>query len=941
MELGLLGEVTARLGGRPVDLGPARQRCVLAALAVDAGRVVPVDLLLWRVWGVDTPRRAPATLHSHISRLRRALNDAGSDDTPIVLRSGGYALVLDRADQAVDLHRFRDLCARARATDDDAHAVTLLAEASALWRGDPLTGLSGEWVEVERDRLRQERLTAEHDLVDARLRVGEGEELVAELCARAAVHPLDERVAGQYLLALHRAGRSADALQHYQRLRERLVEELGTDPGEAVRELHRRILAADPALLPAPPSAVTGSAPPPTRAAPAPRQLPAAPAPFVGRRTELDRLGLAVGDAPGPVVISAIAGAGGIGKTWLALHWAHRHVDRFPDGQLFVDLRGFGPEGDPMPPAVAVRGFLDALGVEPRRLPVDPHANFALFRSLVADRRMLLVLDNAADTAQVTPLLPGGGSCTVVVTSRNRLPGLITGHGARHVPLDVLPDAEARALLTDRLGPARIDAEPAAVDALIELCGGYPLALSIIAGRAHVDPHLPLAVLAEELRDLGLDALHDDDPAASLPTVLSWSRRALTPDQARAFALLGAAPGPDIGLPAAASLVGLPPHETRAVLRGLEQASLLTQDGAGRYRAHDLIRRHAATSAREELDDGTREAALRRLLDFYTHTAHAADRLIHPHRPAIRLDPPAPGVHTHHLSDGREVLAWFEGEHANLLAAQHTAAGAGLHRTAWRLAWATADFLDRRGHLHDQLTVWRTALGAAEHLPEHGELVLAHRLLGRAHAYLKNHEEAIGHLRQALVLAERHHDVPNQAHTNQVLARAWERRGDHRQALAHATRALELYRALGEPVGEANALSGVAWFASRLGDFDAAREHCRAALSLYDRHHDPEGEANNLDTLAWVDHRTGRHADAVRRHERAIALFRDHGYAYRAADALDHLGHPHVALGDHDRARAVWREALELYRQQGRDDDADRVRRQLDELDRTRPVPRH
>ncbi|HEY8981932.1 MAG TPA: helix-turn-helix domain-containing protein, partial [Streptomyces sp.] len=355
-------------------------------------------------------------------------------------------------------------------------------------------------------------------------------------------------------------------------------------------------------------------------AVPVPRQLPAAPAPFVGRDDELARLDAVLGagsEGAPTVVVSTIAGAGGVGKSWLVLHWAHRNAGRFPDGQLFVDLRGFSPDSEPMDPAVAVRGFLDALGVEPGRVPVAVHAQAALLRSLVADRRMLLVLDNAVDTAQVVPLLPGGDTCVVAVTSRNRLPGLVTGHGARLVSVDTLTDAEAHGLLVARLGAARVDAEPGAVRELVRLCGGFPLALSIVAGRAHTHPHLSLTALAGELRDDVLDVLDDADPAASLPAVLSSSHRALSAEEAHVFALLALAPGPDISLPAAAGLTGLGAGRTRSVLRRLEQSSLIAQDTAGRYRMHDLIRRYAATV--HTMDD----AGLRRVLDFYTHTAYA------------------------------------------------------------------------------------------------------------------------------------------------------------------------------------------------------------------------------------------------------------------------------------------------------------------------------
>ncbi|MFD7655439.1 ATP-binding protein [Actinosynnema sp. NPDC059797] len=664
----------------------------------------------------------------------------------------------------------------------------------------------------------------------------------------------------------------------------------------------------------------------------APHQLPAPPTPFVGRREELDRLDAAVAGSS-TVVISAIAGAGGIGKTWLSLHWAHRALDRFPDGQLFVDLRGFSPDGEPMDPAVAVRGFLDALGVDPGRTPVDPHAQAALFRELVGGRRMLLVLDNAADTAQVVPLLPGGDTCTVLVTSRRRMAGLITAHDAHHVPLDVLSDDEARALLTNRLDPARVAAEPAAVAELVALCGGFPLALGIVAAHARTRPRPTLAALAAELRDLGLDALDDDDPTASLPTVLSWSVRALTADQATAFALLGIAPGPDIGLPAAASLTGLSPGAARAVLRGLEQASLITEDARGHHRMHDLIRRHAADTA-SALPERTRDEALRRVVDHYLHTAVAADRQLLPTRVPVELDPPEPGTHLRPPADYAAALAWFDAEHPNLLVAQRAASAAGRHRAAWGLAWALTTFHHRRGHLHDRLAAWRAGLASAEHLPDPAARALAHQYTGRACADLGRYEEAERHLRQVLVLAERAGDEGGQARAHQEFTRLWALRGDNREALEHAAHALRLQRALGDPVGEALALNLVGWYAALLGEYDRAREHCRAALALQREHRAREGEAMSLDSLGYIDHRTGRHGEAVEHYHRALAVFRELGHSYAEADSLDGLGHPYAALGEVGRAREVWRQALELYRGQGRDTEADRVSRQLDELDR-------
>ncbi|NUT97869.1 MAG: tetratricopeptide repeat protein [Saccharothrix sp.] len=853
--IGLLGEIAVRVGGRPVDPGPARQRLVLAVLAVEAGRAVPVERLAERVWGAAPPRRPRETLHSYVSRLRQVLAAGGMS---VQRRSGGYALVGDSS--TVDLHRFRDLCGLARAAaGDDERVEALLAEAVALWRGAALTGVDGEWAAAERDRLRLDLLAAELDLTDARLRLGAGEELVAQLAARTDAHPLDERVAAQYMRALYRAGRAADALEHYRRLRERLVEDLGTDPGEALRRLHRLILVADPALT------ASRKGTPVT----VPRQLPAAPAPFVGRDDDLRRLDTLL-DTPGraTALISALGGGGGIGKTWLALHWAHHHADRFPDGQLFVDLRGFSPDGDPLHPAEALRGFLDALGVDPGRVPTDLDARAALYRGLVAGKRVLVVLDNAATTDQVLPLLPGTPTCAVLVTGRTKLAALIDRHGARHVQLDVLSRPEARALLGERLGHGRVTAEPGATDDLVELCGRYPLALSITARHAATRARVPLAEFAAELRDLGLDVLDHDDPAASLPAVLSWSLRDLRPDLRQAFALVAIAPGPDIDLPAAAALTGLPEAGARRVLHALEDASLLDRHPHGRYAMHDLVRAYAATTARDELPDAVRRAALERVVDFYLHTAHTADRLLDPHRAPIRLDPPAPGVRPSPLPDNPAALAWLDGHHPHLVAAQHTAAAHHRHAAVWHLARGLTTLHWWRAHRHDEIALWQAAADAAPS-PAAAPRILAHRRLGNAHTRFGWHEQAVAHLHQALALAEHHHDPAQQARTHRDLAWAWQQRGDDRRALEHAHHALRLHRALAQPAGEADALNAVGWYAARLGDYDTARDHCRAALTLYRHHDDSAGEAATRYSLGYIEYRTGRHRQALHHYEQA------------------------------------------------------------------------
>jgi DNA-binding SARP family transcriptional activator/tetratricopeptide (TPR) repeat protein len=908
-EFRVLGAVEAYHEGQPVDLGPPRQRGVLAVLLLHANEPVPVDLFLDRVWGERLPQRGRNALYSNLSRLRTIL--APMTDVALRRQSSGYRLVVDA--DTVDVHRFRRLLTEARAAVDDTDTVTLFDRALALWHGQVLAELDTPWSESVRTMLEADRRAAELDRTDAALRSGRHAELLVELTRQASQHPVDERLIGQLMLALYRSGRQADALTSYQRLREELADQLGADPNPGLRQLHQQILTADPGLTT------------PTREAPTPRQLPPAPAGFTGRANELTALATVTDGTT--VLISALAGAGGIGKTWLAVHWAHRHADRFPDGQLFADLRGFSPDGDPLDPLTAVRGFLDALGVDPAQLGGGLDEHTARYRSEVAGRRMLIVLDNAATADQVTPLLPGDPSCTVLVTSRTILTPLLTRYSAQHLNLDVLTDAEAHALIVQRLGPARVADEPDAVAELIRLCGRYPLALAIIAGRAQAQPDLPLAEFTAELRESGLDALGDADATISLPTVLSWSLRGLTERQRTTFALLGIAPGPDIGLPAAASLTGLAQSEVRIVLQELRKASLVHRRPGDRYAMHDLIRAYAATLADREA-----EPALRRVLDFYTHTAYAADRLLNPQAQVLDLDPPAPGVQPQALADIAAAMTWFDTEHAVLLAAQHTATVQGWHSLVWQLAWALTSFHHRRGHRRDRVKVGQAAVNAAAHLTDPTARILSQRHLGFAHAELDHQEEAIEHLGQALALAEQHHDRSQLAHTHRMLARSWERWQDYRRALEHSSLALGLFRALNEPAQEADALNLVGWYAAMLDDYDTARTHCQAALVLHQRHHNPVGEADALDSLGYIAHHSGRDRQAIDHYRRSVALFRTLGHSEALACTLENLGHSHAALGEHEQAHAVWAEAVELFRQQSCDTELARVRRELDKL---------
>ncbi|QFZ24404.1 tetratricopeptide repeat protein [Saccharothrix syringae] len=904
--VGVLGTLEARQGDRELPVGHARRRSVLAALAVDAGRLLPADVLVDRVWGERPPVRARSTLRTYLTHLRRTLAPTG---LAILRRDGGY--LLDTGPDTVDLHRFHRLLASARRQPDPHTALGQVEDALELWRGEPLAELDTPWAQAVRERLRRDRDAAEADRADWALACGRHHELLPELVARAEAEPLDERVAGRLVLALYRSGRQADALSHYHRVRRHLADELGTDPGPALQELHQRILTADPALSPAD-----------TEAPAVPRQLPSVPRSFIGRTDQLAAL-----DDRGTTVISAIGGAGGIGKTWLALTWAHRNIDRFPDGQLFVDLRGFSPDGPPMDPAVAVRGFLDALGVTPAHLPVDPHAQAARYRSLVADRRMLIVLDNAATADQVVPLLPGTASCTVLVTSRHRLPTLVARHGARALSLDVLTAAESRALL----GADRVTADERAADELIALCGGFPLALGILTARTGRE----LAELAAELRETGLDALDDDDPTASLPAVLSWSLRHLTDEQRTAFALLGIAPGPDHGLAAAASLIGASVPQTRKVLRALEDASLVERRPNGRHGMHDLVRAYAITAARE-LPEPTRQAALHRVFDFYLHTAHNAYRALAPTRDPVPLTPPTTGsAPLYPASTRAEAMRWFDAEHPTLLAVQRHALDQREHDHAWKLAVVLGKYLLRRGLLDDHLTTWEVGHAAAPHSDDPTGEVTTLRGLGLAHSHTGGYADALVHLRSSLLVAP---DEVQRTHTHYALAEAALRHHDVANGLVHARHAVRGYRHVGQPVRLAAALALLGELRGVAGDHRAAESRCTRALSVQRQHGDHTGQASTLSVLGTTAGSTGRHEAALDRYTEALALFRETDNTHQAADTLERLGHTHSALDQPHRARTAWRAALELYREQGRDTDADRVQRRLDDLGGTRPA---
>ena len=942
LRVGVLGPLRVWRGQAVVNLGPVQERVVLAVLCLLAGRPVGRQQMIDAVWGEAPPVRAVNLVQRHVSGLRRVLEPGRPGHAPsevLAWTDAGYLLTLP--DGALDLGVFEGELGRARAAraaGDLPEAARALHAALELWRGPVCDGLSSPFVDAQRDRLAESRLSVVEERIELDLAVGHRGDLISELRELIAGQPLRERLHGLLMLALYRADRQADALAAFRDAWRTLREELGVEPGAALQRLHQQILAADPELLaPAAGAAAadtSGSAGP---APPLPAQLPHRVPDFTGRDAELARLdALAAGDRGGPetaVVITAIAGTAGVGKTALAVHWAHQIRHLFPDGQLYVNLRGFDPSGPAMVPAEAIRGFLDAFGVTPAQIPTRLEAQAGLYRSLLAGRRVLVVLDNAADEGQVRPLLPGSPDCLVIVTSRNEMAGLIVTEGAHPVVLDVLATGEARQLLARRLGEGRVAAEEEAAGDIIALCARLPLALMLVAARAATHPGFGLSALAGELAAAGgsLDAFDSGEAATNVRAVFSWSYQRLTEPGQRLFRLLGVHPGPDIAAPAVASLAAMPAAQVRPALAELARSHLVTERFPGRFAFHDLLRAYAAELAQAADGDEDRLAARRRVLDHYLHTACRADQLLNPHhdRP-FTLAGPSPGVTPESPAGQKEALAWFEAEHAVLLAALRRSAGFDTH--AWQLAWALASYFEYQGHYRDWRSTQTAALEASRRLGDKTAQALSHDLLARALVRLGRYDQAYAHLQNALALFEELGDLAGQADTHRSLTWVLDLQGRYDEAVPHAQQALALFRAAGHHAGEGRSLNAVGWFHARHGDYDEALRCCQQALDLQQQIGDRFGQAETYDSLGYAHRHLGHHDEAIACYQQAISLYGEFGDRYNEADSLVYLGDAYHDFGEARSARIAWQHALAILEQFGHPD-ADKVQARLRELD--------
>ncbi|MBD0736087.1 hypothetical protein BGM09_23500 [Streptomyces sp. CBMA29] len=903
----VLGALEGWSGQTRIPFGGPREQRVLALLLLEANRTVSLSHLVDALWDETPPATAGKQIRNAVSRLRSALV-AGPGETGDITAVGDAGYRMAVSEGALDSAEFdRQVAAAesARVAGDLAECAELLGAALELWHGPALAGLSGRVIEARAAAWNERRLAVQETYTDHQLALGRHTEVVASLSAIVAEYPLREKPVSQLMLALHRGGRQSEALAAFHGLRTRLADEMGLDVPPALDLLHQRILANDPSVAaPEKPRATEGG--PVAAPARVPRQLPAASRHFTGRRRQLKLLDELLDHAVqfgGTAVISAIDGTAGIGKTTLAIHWAQRNAERFPDGQLHVNLRGFAPGSRPLAPVEAIRGFLDALGVPAESVPEELDARAALYRTLLAGRRVLIVLDNARDTDQVRPLLPGSTSCAVVITSRSQLTGLIAAEGATPVTLDLLSAVESLDLLARRLGPERTAAEPEAAAELVELCARLPLALSIAAARALVSPRLSLADLVAALRDVRhrLDTLDIGDASTDLRAVFSWSYGHLSDCTRRMFRLLSVHPGPDITVPAAASLTGVTVTEARRALYDLTRAHLVMEHVPGRFTFHDLLRAYAGELAATHDSEAERRTVLLRVLDHYLHTAHASARLLSPVPIPLTLGDPEPGAVPETLADARRAAEWMEAEEQVLMATVTQADVNGFDVHSDRLGWILMGVSDRRG-----------PNPASPPDPWGPRRSGVHRGLGTSYSWLVAYPAALTHLEHCAGVYRDLDDSTGLAHTYFGLSSVLEHRGRYQEALEYAQQAAELFHVVAHQHGEARARNAAGWLLGRLGDFAASLTQCQQGLALYSVLGDRPMQAVAWDNLGYAHHGLGQYAEAVAAFERSLEITRAAGDLAEEVVTLSYLGDTHHAAGDTAAAAETRRTALTI-----------------------------
>ena len=909
LEIDILGQFALRRHGADVPVPSARQRALLTLLALRAGQVVPGHVLASAVWGETPPTHVRASLSTVVYRLRSLLGEG-------TLRTAATGYRLDIAPEKVDALRFQNLLDAASSARGDEETLRLLKEALGLWRGAPLADGGSRVIEAQyANGLTERYLGAVEYRTDLELRLysGSHRELIATLRELTAHHPFRESLWQRLLTALDTTGRQAEALEAYEGIRRLLDDELGARPSAELRALHTRLLRAERGAVPPP-------APPSTarRGARVPRRLPPSPDGFVGRTGELAALEAAAqvtGDS-GRAAIAVVHGTGGIGKTSLVVRWAHRVADRFPDGRLLLDLRGYGA-GAPLTPHHALGVLLAGLGVHRDLIPADTDERRALWPEVLAGRRFLLVLDNALSVEQVRPLLPGPGG-TVVITSRNRLSGLTIREGARSVPLPEMSVEESRRLLGGAVGPERAAAEPEALDRLAGACGRLPLALRVVAELLSRHPDVPLAHFAGEFtRDgagtAGLDALAvADDPASDPRTVFSWSYRELDAAQARLFRMSSLVPGGRVGAAEAAALTSRPLVETRAALAALAALHLLEEESPGRYRAHDLLREYAVERATAEESPTDLDAALERLLQWYLHATAAAVRTRDSNWFVLAAptgEPPAPvpdfGGDTTRASD------WLDEWCADLVAAVTRTAAHG-HGA---LGVLIADQLRPYYWVSLRMPEWEAtaeaAMRAAEAYGDASQRGAARLCLADFHAHGNRPDLAVPLYREAGALAARSGRPDLQAASLNNLAGVLWRAGRLAESAECLTRVLQLNRRLGRSGGEYRNRSNLATVCLRLGRTQEAYDHLVRALELARTSAERSHGSINLAAAAGA---LGRFDESLRYARSALPDVRATKDVTWEADCLSYMAEVHRDLGRETEARDAVEAARNLVR---------------------------
>ncbi len=926
-DLRLLGPVEVLSGGTRVDLGPPQQRHLLAALLVDTGRVVAVDTLIDRLW--DTPpAEARRNVYGLVTRLRRALAPvaAGDGAVQVVRRSGGY--VCDAEPDQVDLLRFGRLVDAARQPDHAvADRIALLNEARGLWAGVPLSGLSGSWVARTRQSYQRRYVEATVTWAYAKLAAGEPDEVTGPVRELAGEYPFVESLHEVLMRALRAAGRPAEALEVFAALQRELAEQLGTDPGPDIQAVHQRILRGEPDA----PSgggtarAVTAAGPAPTAWTPVvPAQLPADVATFTGRSTALAQLDAVLGRSradASPPPVAAVTGTAGVGKTTLVTHWAHRVSDQFPDGQLYVDLRSYPrTEGSTLSASDALAILLRGMGVPADQVPRDEQARAGLYRSTLAGRRVLVILDDAYAVDQVAPLLPGSPGCLVVVTSRHDMPGLIAVQDVEPVLLDVLPAQDAELLLRRIVGAAPVAAEPEAAAELAALCGYLPLALRIAAAHVARPPRWQLADYVRHLRRDRFGALATGtDRHTAVDSALHLSCTAIEPEPRRLFRLMGIAPGYDITPLAAAALTGQDFDQASRLLDRLAGAHLVEQRVRGRYGFHELLRGYAAGQCRDQDDPAECALAVRRLVGFYERTASAAADLAAPR--AMRLPPPAADLGGTPLifDQPAEASAWLDAERGNLEAIGRYAAAHGPYEVAWQLADALRQYFWLSRSTREWLAITeaglRAAVAAGDRTAEavtRGHLGVVHWTTGDFAAALEEFERAL-HLDQQLGLTDRAAGMLGN------IGSIHRETGNLDQCLDYTERACEVFRKSGNRLGEANARITLAGMYEDHGQLDRVAEEAAWALRIYRQENNQDGMGSALLYLGSAALKRGEWSAAVGLAEQAADTFEQLGAPLGHAWALQLMGEAALGLGDLDHARRAADGAVQLARQAGND----------------------